>query len=107
MKLEELLETALSLDRSILVVVLVAVLDVEELADMMEDSEVEKPGLLLVIAELLMSAVLLDRRVTLDITVLAVFVTMLVLTREELVVELVRVLLAIYCLAPITFALFA
>jgi len=107
MKLEELLETALSPDRSILVVVLVAVLDVEELADMMEDSEVEKPGLLLVIAELLMSAVLLDRRVTLDITVLAVFVTMLVLTREELVVELVRVLLAIYCLAPITFALFA
>ena len=107
MKLEELLETALSLDRSILVVVFVAVLDVEELADMMEDSEVEKPGLLLVIAELLMSAVLLDRRVTLDITVLAVFVTMLVLTREELVVELVRVLLAIYCLAPITFALFA
>ena len=107
MKLEELLETALSLDRSILVVVLVAVLDVEELADMMEDSGVEKPGLLLVMAELLMSAVLLDRRVTLDITVLAVFVTMLVLTREELVVELVRVLLAIYCLAPITFALFA
>ena len=107
MKLEELLETALSPDRSILVVVFVAVLDVEELADMMEDSGVEKPGLLLVMAELLMSAVLLDRRVTLDITVLAVFVTMLVLTREELVVELVRVLLAIYCLAPITFALFA
>jgi len=107
MKLEELLETALSLDRSILVVVFVAVLDVEELADMMEDSGVEKPGLLLVMAELLMSAVLLDRRVTLDITVLAVFVTMPVLTREELVVELVRVLLAIYCLAPITFALFA